>query len=214
MNKLFTLALILLITTVTGFPQRNDGGRNGYGDSGRNPKIERERGGTGPVINLNNPQRDRRNDSQTIVYPKTPIQPDFINSNIPIEGECIVNLTILSSDRYNSERPSSIQIAMHLFNLGDYYEASLKFTEWLVNNPKDIDALYHRGICYYEIDWYGFAIEDFNLVIGMDSVHAEAYYYRGLSNFLRGEKALARIDLDIAFELDVKEAGVILKKYF
>lgn len=214
MNILFTLALFLLISTISIYSQRNDGGRNIEGDSGRNPKIERERGGTVPVIILNNSQRDRRNDSQTIVYSKTPIQPDFINSNIPIEGECIVNPTIMYPNINNPEQPLSIQIAMHLFNLGDYYEASLKFTEWLVNNPKDIDALYHRGICYFEIKWYGFAIADFDIVIRMDSVYAEAYYYRGLSKFLRNEKDLAQIDLEIAFESGVMAAGVMLRKYF
>lgn len=214
MNKLFTLTLILLISTISIYSQRNDGGRNFDRDSGRNPSIEREGGRTGPEIHPNNPQRDRGSNGQTIVYPKTPVKPDIIINSIPIEGECIVNPTILSPNMNNQERPSSIQIAMHLFMLGDYYEASLNFTEWLVNNPNDINALYHRGVCYYEIEWYGYAIKDFNIVISIDLECAEAYYYRGLSRLLNKEKELAEMDFEIAFGLGNKIAGIMLRKYF
>lgn len=214
MYKLLTLTVFLLITTVTGFPQRNDGGRNPGGDSIRNPKIERERGGTVPVINPNNSQRERRNDNQTIIYPKTPQHQEVPEVSIPIEGTCIINPTLPSPKRYDTPRLSSVQIAMQLFKLGDYYEASLKFTEWLVNSPDDINALFYRGMCYYEMEWYGYAIEDFNIVIRTDLEYAEAYYYRGLSRFLRNERERAEIDLEIAYELGIEIAGIMLKKYF
>ena len=104
--------------------------------------------------------------------------------------------------------------ALELFSLCDYWEASGAFTGWLVNNPSDISALFYRGRCYIELEWYGFAIEDFNLVIGLDSNYADAYYYRGLAWFFRNEKEMAQIDFEIAYELDHKIAGIILKKHF
>jgi tetratricopeptide (TPR) repeat protein len=214
MYKLFILTAIFLLATINLYSQRNDGNRGGNVDSGRNPGVEREPERTTPITYPKNPVRERQKDNQTIVYPKNPINPVPKGKSIPIEGDCIVKPMVSYPIQYTLPPPSSMEMAMKSFKLGDYYEASLKFTEWLVNNPDDVDAIFYRGICYYEMEWYGYAIEDFNIVIRLDPEYAEAYYYRGLSRFFRQERDFAEIDLEIAYELGIKIAGIMLKKYF
>lgn len=84
----------------------------------------------------------------------------------------------------------------------------------LVNNPNNVSALFFRGRCYIEMEWYGFALEDFNLVIELDPEHAEAYYFRAIARYFRNEKNMAQIDFEIAYQLGYKIAGIYLKKFF
>lgn len=214
MYKLFMLAAIFLLAIIDLYSQRNDGNKEGNVYSGRIPVVEREPVRITPITYPKNPVRQRQRDNETIVYPKNPINPLPKGISLPIEGKCIVEPIVSSHLRYTLPPLSSLEVAEQSFKLGDYYEASLKFTDWLVVNPDDINALFYRGICYYEMEWYGYAIEDFNIVIRLDLEHAQAYYYRGLSRFFRKEMDLAEIDLEIANELGIQIAGIMLKKYF
>lgn len=214
MYKLFILTTVFFITTINIFPQRNDGNRNGSVDSERILKIVREPVRTPSVTYPKNPDKERQKDNQTIVYPKNPVNTNPHYESIPIEGKCIVSPTSSYPIDYILPPLTSYETALKHFKLGDYYEASLKFTEWLINNPGDIEALLNRGICYYEMEWYGYAIEDFNILLRLDIEYAEAYYYRGLCRFFRDEQELAQMDFEIAFELGNKIAGILLKKYF
>ncbi len=63
------------------------------------------------------------------------MQQDVFTGSITIDGTCIINPTLPSPQKYNPSHSLSIQIAIHLFELGDYYKTSLKFTEWLENSP-------------------------------------------------------------------------------
>ena len=214
MYKLFILTIIFFIATISVYSQRNDGLRNGNVDSDRISKVEREPIRTNPVVRPKNPPVEKQRDNNTIVYPKNPVESRQLEEVYTIEGKCIVGQPPSYPIRYIPPAISSYQIALNHFELGDYYEASRKFTEWLVSNPNDINALYLRGICYYEMEWYGYAIEDFNILLRLDIEHAEAYYYRGLCRFFRNERELAEMDFEIAFELGNKIAGIMLKKYF
>jgi len=214
MYKLFILTTIFFIATISIYSQRNDGVRNGSVDSDRISKVEREPIRTNPIVRPKNPPIEKQRDNQTIVYPKSPVETKSPEKEYPNSGKCIVGQPPMYPIRYIPPVLSSYKIALNHFELGDYYEASRKFTEWLVSNPNDINALYLRGICYYEMEWYGYAIEDFNILLRLDIEHAEAYYYRGLCRFFRNERELAEMDFEIAFELGNKIAGIMLKKYF
>lgn len=214
MYKLFILTTIFFIATISIYSQRNDGVRNGSVDSDRISKVEREPIRTNPIVRPKNPPIEKQRDNQTIVYPKSPVETKSPEKEYPNSGKCIVGQPPMYPIRYIPPVLSSYKIALNHFELGNYYEASRKFTEWLVSNPNDINALYLRGICYYEMEWYGYAIEDFNILLRLDIEHAEAYYYRGLCRFFRNERELAEMDFEIAFELGNKIAGIMLKKYF
>lgn len=214
MYKLFILTIIFFIATISVYSQRNDGLRNGNVDSDRISKVEREPIRTNPVVRPKNPPVEKQRDNHTIVYPKKPVESIQTEEGNVIKGKCIAGQPPSYPIRYIPRAISSYQIALNHFELGDYYEASLKFTEWLVNNPNDTNALYLRGICYYEMEWYGYAIEDFNILLRLDIECAEAYYYRGLCRFFRSERELAEMDFEIAYELGNKIAGIMLKKYF
>ena len=214
MYKLFVLTIIFFIATISVYSQRNDGFRNGSVESERISKIDREPIRTNPVVRPKNPPGEKQRDNHTIVYPKKPVESILPEEGYVIEGKCIVGQPPSYPIRYIPLAISSYQIALNHFELGDYYEASLRFTEWLVNNPNDTNALYLRGICYYEMEWYGYAIEDFNILLRLDIEYAEVYYYRGLCRFFRSERELAEMDFEIAYELGNKTAGIMLKKYF
>lgn len=213
MYKLFILITIFFLATISLYPQRDDGTRNGTVDSQRIPKVERKPVKANPITPTQNGIVKPRNPG-TITYSKTPMKPNPVRpGRLDIENrpiQCIV----VSHGKYDPPPVPEIVNAMGLFNMGDYWEASKAFTSMLVNNPFDTTALLYRGRCYLEMEWYGFAIEDFNLLIDLDPEHAEAYYFRGLAKFFRNEKALAQIDFEIALELGHRLAGVFLNKYF
>lgn len=214
MNKLFIFTIVFFITTISIFSQRNDGSRNVDVNLDRNLRIEREPVRTPSIDNPKNSDRVKQKNDNIVVYPKNPVSTNPPVISTPIEGNCIVEPTRLYPIHYTELPLSSYQIALKSYELGDYYEASLAFTKWLINNPKDVQALFYRGICYYEMKWYGYAIQDFDILLRIDIEYTDAYYYRGLCRFFRGERKLAQMDFEIAFELGNTIAGILLKRYF
>lgn len=214
MYKLFTLVVIFLLATINLYSQRDDRNRGENQNSYRITSVEREPVRTPLITYHKNPVRETQEDNEKILYPKNSINPVSEEKSFPIEGVCIVEPIVSSHLPYTLPLMTSLDVALQSFKLGDYYEASLKFTDWLVYNSDDINVLFYRGICYYKMEWFGYAIDDFDIVIKLDWEHAQAYYYRGISRLLRNEKVTAGIDLETAYELGIKTAGTILKKYF
>ncbi|MFO7525590.1 MAG: hypothetical protein R6W68_09065 [Ignavibacteriaceae bacterium] len=213
MKKLLILIIVFLLASINLYPQRNDGLRNEKIDSGRITVNEKNPARTLPTKNPGVPEKERQRDNGTIVYPKHPVDPQPPRDFIPIDNNCPVKPISVYSDMYIQQRSPKV-IAMELFMLEDYYNASVAFTNLLVSNPYNLSALFYRGRCYVEMEWYGFAIEDFNLVIKLDTEHAEAYYFRAIARYFRNEKNLAQSDFEIAYQLDYKLAGIFLNKYF
>lgn len=213
MKKLLILIIVFLLATINLYPQRNDGVRKESIDSGRISVIEKQPNRILPTKNPGVPEKERQRDNGTIVYPKHLVDSKPPQEFIPIDNNCPDKPIHVYSDTYIIERPAKVN-AMELFMFEDYYNASVAFTKLLVSNPYNIPALFYRGRCYIELEWYGFAIEDFNLVIELDPEHAEAYYFRAIARFFRNEKNMAQTDFEIAYELDYKIAGIFLKKYF
>ncbi len=209
MRRIFFLLLtILLLDFAQLFPQRNIKDRDKVIDSGRISRLETDRRKDLHILPPRNKEKERVKD---IKKTKVEILLPVIQQE---SGKCILEPTRPYNYVYNEIILTKYNLAMKHFELGDYYQATIYFTEWLVENPNDIDALYHRGLSYYQMEWYGYAIEDFKIVILLDNQFALAYYYRGLCRFYRDERNLAKIDLEIAYELGYEIAGVFLKKYF
>ena len=49
--------------------------------------------------------------------------------------------------------------------------------------PNLVDAIYHKGLCNYELKNYDQAIASFTNVIDLSPDYANAYFYRGISNY-------------------------------
>lgn len=213
MYKLFILITIFFLATINFYSQRNDGNRGGNVDSGRIPRLERKPVQINPITTTQNGIVKTRNPG-TITYPKTPVKQNPVRPGRQVIENRPIQCIVVSHGKYNPPAVPEFVNAMELFTLGDYWEASKAYTSMLVNNPFNKNALLYRGRSYLEMEWYGFAIEDFNLLINLDPEHTEAYYFRGLAKFFRNEKNLAQIDFEFALELGHQLAGVILDKYF
>lgn len=209
MRRIFFLLLAILFLDFSQlFPQRNIKDRDRVIDSGRISRLETDRRKDLHILPLRDKEKERtkeiRDSKVEILLPVTKQK----------SGTCTLKPTRPYNYVYNEFIQTKYSLAMKHFELGDYYQATIYFTEWLVENPNDIDALYHRGLSYYQMEWYGYAIEDLKIVILLDNQFAPAYYYRGLCRFYRDERNLAKIDLEIAYELGYEIAEVFLRKYF
>lgn len=217
MNISLTIIISFFLLTSNIYSQRNDGFRKGSEERGKTERVERSPNKTTPVVKPRIGGNGRSPDNKTITYPKNPdvSRPETVpcgsSTTVII---CIESQRPVSNIKYDPPLPSDLEIANAFYNAGDYYEAAQSFTLHLAHTPDDTTALYFRGICYYEIQWYGFAIADFDFVLELDSLYAGAYYYRGLSRLFREEKSQAITDLQTAYELKYELAGYILKKYF
>lgn len=59
--------------------------------------------------------------------------------------------------------------------------AITEFTNAIQLEPKNVEAYYWRGFCFYQMKDYENALNDFNTTIQYKNDHAKAYYWRGLS---------------------------------
>ena len=64
---------------------------------------------------------------------------------------------------------------------------------------------YERGCAYLELEEYEDAIEDFNKAIRMDSNYLEAYLKSAYANFMIGNLAIAKKDLEKAESIKREE---------
>jgi TolA-binding protein len=211
MFKLFTLTVIFILTTIYIHPQRNESTRTGSTDSDRIHRIERKPETTSTDFHRDDLGHEKTRNGQTTIYPDEPTP--VMTTSVPVEDRPFI-CTVPSPVQNMRLGLNEYQQALQAYELGDYYVASLKFSDWLVLYPKDISARFYRGICYIEIEWFTYAIEDFNFVIRLDPEMIDAYYYRGLSKFYNYEKVLAKMDFEIAYELGHSIAGIILRKYY
>lgn len=73
-----------------------------------------------------------------------------------------------------------------------------KYDLRLRNNPRDTEALFHRGFLYMAFEKYTKALENFDRLIEIDSRSADAYAIRGFTYVRQQRKDAATRDLDQA----------------
>jgi len=78
----------------------------------------------------------------------------------------------------------------------------------VVREPEDPTLRLQRGYAYIELDAYSYAVDDFNIAIGLDETLFDAYHGRGLAHFYLKEWNVALEDFDQALALnpDLAEA--------
>lgn len=74
-----------------------------------------------------------------------------------------------------------------LFCAGSWHECLADYNIILQLEPKNIDAVYHRGTVYEKLGRLDEAIQDFTSVLQLDPNHIKASYSRGACRNLKGE---------------------------
>ncbi len=87
------------------------------------------------------------------------------------------------------------------FLSGDLEDSIKAFSDSLEHGVHPFHSHLNRGIAYFKIGRFARAIEDFDVIINEDDVHARALFYRGLANLNleRNEEAILDLDRSIAF---------------
>lgn len=100
-------------------------------------------------------------------------------------------------------------------NIRPDYTETMNTLQILVNKyPDNPFVWYLLGNVHLQMQEFNKAIDDYTLAIRYENSLAEAYYNRALTLLYIGEKNLAADDLSKAGELGIKEAYVVIKRFF
>jgi tetratricopeptide (TPR) repeat protein len=77
----------------------------------------------------------------------------------------------------------------------DEYEKVNRF------DPQMVDAYYNAGLAYLEMDSVNRAYKKFNLAVNVEPTFYMAYYYRGITSEMKGDKAAAKNDFQQTLNL-------------
>jgi tetratricopeptide (TPR) repeat protein len=95
---------------------------------------------------------------------------------------------------------------LDFYKIRDYDRAISEYTEAIESDPSNDFAnasmYYYRGLAYRNKNEYDKAIRDFNRVILLNPMKANAYYYRGLAYYHKNEYDKAIQDFSEAIILD------------
>jgi tetratricopeptide (TPR) repeat protein len=91
----------------------------------------------------------------------------------------------------------------------DHLEAIRIFTEVLENDPRDANALSHRGIAYLNIDKLDLSLADMNAAVAYDPEYSFRYQSRGYLKARLKDYEGALADYEKAVELDPNDAIAI-----
>ncbi len=97
--------------------------------------------------------------------------------------------------------------------LGGDLEDSIKaFSDALEHGVRPFHSHLNRGIAYFKIGKFARAIEDFDIIINKDDIHARALFYRGLANLNLGKNEEAIHDLDRSIAFDPERGATYLAR--
>ncbi len=71
--------------------------------------------------------------------------------------------------------------AVKQFTLREYVKSAELYTKVIDLNPKNMDAFFNRGLCFFKTDNYAKAAADFSTVIANKPNDADALNYRAQS---------------------------------
>ena len=91
----------------------------------------------------------------------------------------------------------------------EHLEAIRIFTEVLENDPRDANALSHRGIAYLNIDKLDLSLADMNAAVAYDPEYSFRYQSRGYLKAHMKDYEGALADYEKAVELDPNDAIAI-----
>ncbi len=125
-----------------------------------------------------------------------------------------------SQDKGKNEFADKTKTVEELLKSGDkkitarkYKEALEDFNKAIELDPYSADSYNYRGMVKYFLDDYKSALEDFDKAIALQPDYAEAYNLRGVVKGELNDDKGACEDWEKAFELGLKNAFILLKKF-
>lgn len=94
--------------------------------------------------------------------------------------------------------------AFDLFYQSQFQQAISKFDMVLLEDPKNVEALFHKALSFDMLEDYNSAIKEYNKVIELDSKHMLAYSYRGKSKYDLEDYTGALADLNKGININPK----------
>ena len=155
-------------------------------------------------------------------YPKLYYRDDFMFFNPMTNGMLFqyAKANLLFSEQ-NYIEPIGISQKRNIDNVTEFrnirpdYTETMNTLQILVNKyPDNPFVWYLLGNVHLQMQEFNKAIDDYTLAIRYENSLAEAYYNRALTLLYIGEKNLAADDLSKAGELGIKEAYVVIKRFF
>jgi len=95
---------------------------------------------------------------------------------------------------------------------GNLEDSIRAFSDSLEHGVHPFHSHLNRGIAYFKIGRFARAIEDFDVIINKDDVHARALFYRGLANLNLGENEEAIHDLDRSIAINPERGADYLAR--
>lgn len=125
-------------------------------------------------------------------------------------GEYDKAIQLLQKSNANYPQIPTIQIGAMEIRQKHYQEALSQFDKALLVDPKNVFALYHRGVVYYEQEQYQNAIDEFNRALDIDPNDLPSLNGRALSYYKLGkeQQSLADFDKAIAIDPNYPNAGI------
>jgi len=99
--------------------------------------------------------------------------------------------------------------AYYLQNNGDIPGAIELYRDIVVTNPEYSMAYLNSGILYLQQDSLDRAYEQFDILAGREPQNANAYFYRAQVQFIRGDMAAAKMDLQNTLRLSPDDAQAL-----
>ena len=96
------------------------------------------------------------------------------------------------------------------FELGDYEGAISDFKKTLSKNPRNMDARYQKGLCYYHYGNQYYAIKDLKYIIKKDTTYVDAYYDLSIIYYEKDQLGVALSYANKTVDLDHEHADAYL----
>jgi tetratricopeptide (TPR) repeat protein len=150
------------------------------------------------------------------------LKPDFVIAMIEIahiqsdSKKVEKNLVEMLTNSINKKADSDMLYqnrGLYQYYIGNKKAALSDFNEAIKLNPANVEALYHSGLLYGEMNDYTKAVEQLTKVIEADKNYKSAYLYRGVYNYNNEKIDLACADFNKAKELGETSVEKYIKDY-
>jgi len=146
------------------------------------------------------------------------LKPDFVIAMIEIahmKKDFEKSLIEMLTNSINKKTDSDMLYQYRgLYQYSKDKKAALSdFEQAIKLNPGNIEALYHSGLLYGEMNDYAKAVEQMTKIIELDKNYKSAYFYRGVYNYNNGKTDIACADFNKAKELGETSVEKYIKDY-
>lgn len=108
----------------------------------------------------------------------------------------------IDNDLKNELKVIYLSRGISLEGLKEYEDALFDFDTYLITDENNITALYHSGLCNYQMENYNRAIEFFNKVVETDKKNGSAFYNMGMAYYRTNDLLNACKNFQLACQLN------------